>query len=64
MTISIIPLHLATFCESCQMVTDSRNQCVACGSFAVVNLSRLLAGDFSPLPMELPSLIQALPKEN
>ena len=50
----IIPLALAVLCEDCSMITTSRDSCCACGSFAVVNLSRLIAGDFVPMMPELP----------
>jgi len=41
--VDIIPLAEAILCESCQQITRARNgHCPACGSTALVNLSKVL----------------------
>jgi GAF domain-containing protein len=40
-----IPLQWATFCVQCETIsTNSRSHCLACGSQALIGLSRLLGG--------------------
>ena len=46
--LQVIPLQAAQFCEACQTVNNSTGRCAVCGSQAIVNLSRLIAGAFEP----------------
>jgi putative methionine-R-sulfoxide reductase with GAF domain len=43
--VSFVPLQSATFCVQCELIsTNSTPQCLACGSRAVLGLSRVLGG--------------------
>src|SRR3974377_434636 len=43
--INFVSLQSATFCVQCEVIsTNSRSYCVACGSQALIGLSRLLGG--------------------
>jgi putative methionine-R-sulfoxide reductase with GAF domain len=43
--VNFVPLQSATFCIQCEMISASRRPyCLACGSRALVNLSRVLGG--------------------
>jgi hypothetical protein len=43
--ISFIPLQSATFCIQCELIsTSNKSYCVACGSGALIGLSRVLGG--------------------
>jgi putative methionine-R-sulfoxide reductase with GAF domain len=43
--VNFVPLQSATFCSQCEMISASRRpHCLACGSQALVNLSRVLGG--------------------
>src|ERR1700722_11659093 len=43
--VNFVPLQSATFCVQCEMIsTNSRSYCLACGSTALVGLSRMLGG--------------------
>lgn len=46
--INFVPLQTATFCVQCELIsTNSRTYCLACGSQAVIGLSRVLGGSLS-----------------
>lgn len=40
--LSIVPLHQATLCLDCDMITVGGSHCRACGSVALLNLARTL----------------------
>jgi putative methionine-R-sulfoxide reductase with GAF domain len=43
--VNFVPLQSATFCVQCEMIsTNPRSYCLACGSQALVGLSRVLGG--------------------
>ncbi len=43
--VNFVPLQTATFCVQCEMIcSSSRTYCLACGSTALVGLSRMLGG--------------------
>jgi putative methionine-R-sulfoxide reductase with GAF domain len=43
--VNFVPLQSATFCVQCEMIsTNSRSYCLACGSHALIGLSRVLGG--------------------
>jgi putative methionine-R-sulfoxide reductase with GAF domain len=43
--VSFVPLQSATFCVQCEMIsTNPRTYCLACGSTALIGLSRVLGG--------------------
>src|SRR5579859_4818307 len=43
--VSFVPLQSATFCVQCEMIsTNSKPYCLACGSRALLGLSRVLGG--------------------
>jgi len=43
--VSFVPLSSATFCVQCEIIsTNSKTYCLACGSTALVGLSRVLGG--------------------
>ncbi len=43
--VSFVPLQSATFCVQCELIsTNSKTYCLACGSQAIVGLSRVLGG--------------------
>jgi putative methionine-R-sulfoxide reductase with GAF domain len=43
--VSFVPLQSATFCVQCEMIcTNNRPYCLACGSHALIGLSRVLGG--------------------
>jgi len=43
--INFVPLQSATFCVQCEMIsTNPRSYCLACGSHALIGLSRVLGG--------------------
>jgi putative methionine-R-sulfoxide reductase with GAF domain len=43
--VPFVPLQSATFCVQCEMISaNSRTYCLACGSHALVGLSRVLGG--------------------
>lgn len=43
--VSFVPLQSATFCVQCELIsTNSKPYCLACGSQAVIGLSRVLGG--------------------
>jgi hypothetical protein len=43
--LSIVPLQSASLCLDCEMITSAHTHCFACGSVALLNLSRALNGD-------------------
>ncbi len=46
--VNFVPLQTATFCVQCELIsTNSRSYCLACGSQAVIGLSRVLGGSLS-----------------
>ncbi len=46
--INFVPLPTATICVQCELIsTNSRTYCLACGSQAVIGLSRVLGGSLS-----------------
>ncbi len=46
--VNFVPLQTATFCVQCELIsTNSRTYCLACGSHAVIGLSRVLGGSLS-----------------
>ncbi len=43
--IPFVPLQSATFCVQCELIcSNSRSYCIACGSHAIIGLSRMLGG--------------------
>jgi len=43
--VSFVPLQSATFCVQCELIsTNSKPYCLACGSHALIGLSRVLGG--------------------
>lgn len=42
--LSSVPLHLATLCLDCEMITPAQTRCVSCGSVAVMSVARTLNG--------------------
>src|ERR1700750_1018200 len=43
--VNFVPLQSATFCVQCEMISaNPRTYCLACGSQAIIGLSRLLGG--------------------
>jgi len=43
--VSFVPLQSATFCVQCELIsTNSKAHCLACGSTALIGLSRVLGG--------------------
>ena len=43
--VNFVPLQSATFCVQCEMIsTNPRTYCLACGSQALIGLSRVLGG--------------------
>ena len=43
--VNFVPLQSATFCVQCELIsTNSKTYCLACGSQAIVGLSRVLGG--------------------
>jgi len=43
--VNFVPLQSATFCVQCEMIsTNRRSYCLACGSTALIGLSRVLGG--------------------
>jgi len=43
---NIVSLHKAMLCANCEVISDGFNgHCAACGSQALLNLSRLLGGE-------------------
>lgn len=66
--VSFVPLQSATFCVQCELISaTSRTYCLACGSIALVSLSRVLGGSLRNQPTahlitdsELDSLVRDL----
>lgn len=66
--VPFVPLQSATFCVQCEMIsTNSRTFCLACGSHALLGLSRVLGGSLRNqqnahliLDAELNSLVRDL----
>jgi len=66
--VSFVPLQSATFCVQCELIsTNSKSYCLACGSHALVGLSRVLGGSLRNQPTthlildaELNSLVRDL----
>jgi putative methionine-R-sulfoxide reductase with GAF domain len=49
--INFVPLQSATFCVQCELISaTSGPHCLACGSFALVSLSRVLGGSLRNQP--------------
>lgn len=43
--LNFLPLQMAVFCAQCEMISENNTpRCLACGSLAVLNLSRVLGG--------------------
>ena len=43
--VNFVPLQSATFCVQCEMIcANPRSYCLACGSKAMLSLSRVLGG--------------------
>src|SRR3974377_2069024 len=43
--VSFVPLQSATFCVQCELISaNNKSRCLACGSSAVIGLSRGLGG--------------------
>src|ERR1700719_2299160 len=43
--VNFVPLQSATFCVQCELIsTNSKPYCLACGSHALLGLSRVLGG--------------------
>lgn len=48
---NIVSLHKAMLCANCEVISDGFNgHCAACGSQALLNLSRLLGGEIESYP--------------
>jgi hypothetical protein len=45
--LSLVPLKQASLCLDCEMITASQAHCFACGSVALMSLSRALNGKSS-----------------
>jgi putative methionine-R-sulfoxide reductase with GAF domain len=66
--VSFVPLQSATFCVQCELIsTNSKPYCLACGSHALLGLSRVLGGSLLHeqaahliIDMELNSLVRDL----
>jgi putative methionine-R-sulfoxide reductase with GAF domain len=66
--VNFVPLQSATFCVQCELIsTNSKPFCLACGSHALLNLSRVLGGSLSQqqtahliLDAELNNLVRGL----
>jgi len=66
--VSFVPLQSATFCVQCELISaNSKPYCLACGSHAMLSLSRVLGGSLSHqqtahliLDAELNSLVRDL----
>jgi hypothetical protein len=44
-SLNLIPLQHAAFCVNCEVISESlHGHCAACGSSALISLSRVLAG--------------------
>lgn len=49
--VSFVPLQSATFCVQCELISNnSRTYCIACGSHALLGLSRVLGGSLRHQP--------------
>jgi hypothetical protein len=50
--LTFIHLHSAVLCANCELIANETREgcCCACGSKAVMSLSRLLGGTVLPLP--------------
>ena len=49
--IHFLPLQTAVFCVQCELISEnSTTRCLACGSQAVLSLSRLLGGSLGSQP--------------
>ncbi len=43
--VNFLPLQMAVFCAQCEMISENNTaRCLACGSLAVISLSRVLGG--------------------
>ncbi len=43
--VNFLPLQMAVFCVQCEMISENNTpRCLACGSLAVISLSRMLGG--------------------
>ncbi len=66
--VNFVPLQSATFCVQCELIsTNSKPNCLACGSHALLSLSRVLGGSLTNqqtahliLDAELNSLVRDL----
>ena len=49
--VNFLPLQMAVFCAQCEMISDNNTpRCLACGSLAVLSLSRVLGGSLGGQP--------------
>jgi hypothetical protein len=49
--LKFLPLRVAMFCTQCELISENKTpRCVACGSLAVLSLSRLLGGSLRGQP--------------
>jgi hypothetical protein len=50
-TINLVPLLQAVLCADCELISEGSNgHCVACGSQAVISVSKILGGTASEPP--------------
>ena len=40
--LGVVPLQKASLCLDCEMITEAQTDCLACGSAALLNVSRAL----------------------
>src|SRR6202035_2875073 len=49
--VNFVPLQSATFCVQCELISNnSKSYCLACGSRALLGLSRVLGGSMRSQP--------------
>jgi putative methionine-R-sulfoxide reductase with GAF domain len=72
--VNFLPLQMAVFCAQCEMISQNNTpRCLACGSLAVLSLSRVLGGSLrgqqphliqdAELDRLVRSLLQTVPRE-
>jgi hypothetical protein len=56
-TVNLVPLLHAVLCADCELISEGTNgHCVACGSQAVISISKVLGGTAAKTPPEPPRL--------
>lgn len=63
--LGLIPLKKASLCLDCEMITEAQTDCLACGSAALLNVSRALnrSASVSLLPRRPLSFREGILKE-